>query len=129
MGSSSSSILKAKQDRQQEYGLTGDFDPERDLFREFQGVKEVAEYNDEELTPPILDELNKMRKIPGQKGVWCDVQTYLPNDQSKSLGQRFWAVLIGNNKYNDARELYGGISSTQYDRLLKIVQVALTILN
>ena len=130
--SSLSSVLKTEQDRQKEYALTSDFNPERDLLRECRSTKEVDENDDETLrasTLPILDELNKMRNIPGQKGIWRDVQESLPNDESERVGQRFWAVLIGNNKYNDARELYGEISFTQYGSLLNIVQVALTILN
>ena len=131
--SSLSSILKTEQDRQ-EYALTGGFIPERDLFRESQSVKEVDEYDDEtlqELTLPISDELNKIHKmgIPSQEGIWRDVQESLPNDESKRVGQRFWAVLIGNNKYNDARELYGEIRFTQYSPLLNIFQAVSTIPN
>ena len=132
MKSSLSSILTTKQDKQQEYALTRNFDPERDHFKESQSVKEVVEYDDEELTLPILDELNKIHKmgnISSQKGIWLDVQGSLPNYESKRVGQHFWAVLIGNNKYNDMRELHGEISFTQYGPLLNIVQVALTILN
>ena len=102
----------------QEYGLIGDVDPEH-LFKECQ--RKAREAEDETLqkftisTLNALDTIHKMRKqfshnfILGQEGLWPEVEEAPPNDQSKTIGQNFWAVLIGNDKYAAGKELYGEI--------------------
>jgi hypothetical protein len=136
------STTKFEQDLWQEYGLIGDVDPEH-LLKECQ--RKAREAEDETLQKittfflNALDTIHKFRKQPShsfvlrQEGIWPEAEEALPNDQSvaKTIGQKFWAVLIGNNKYTDGKleELYGAIKFTQYDALLNISQVALTTLN
>ena len=104
----------------QEYGLIDDVDPEH-LFKECQ--RKAREAEDEALQKYTmsnlkeLDRIHKARKqsslgfVLGREGIWRDVEEALPNDQSKLIGQNFWAVLIGNNKYTSPRleELRGAI--------------------
>jgi hypothetical protein len=137
------SFAKFEQDRWQEYGLTGDFDPET-LLKECQRrVREAEKWGNKELqesTMSVLDALDmihKMRKqlshsfAHGQEGIWRNVGEATKNDQLKAVGRRFWAVLIGNDKYNTGKELHGEISFTKYASgpFLNIIQVALTTLN
>ena len=132
------STTKFEQDLWQEYGLIGDVDPEH-LFKECQRkARQAKDETLQKITMSILnalDTIHKLRKklphsfVLGQEGIWPEVEDALPNDQSKIIGQNFWAVLIGNNKYTSGGELYGAINFTQYGALLNISQVALTTLN
>ena len=100
----------------QEYGLTGDVDIDQ-LFKECQRKAREADgtpfHRCTMLILSALDTIHKIRKrlshsfVLGQEGIWADVEETLPDDQSKAVGQHFWAVLIGNNKYNAAKNLYG----------------------
>lgn len=138
------SIAKFEHDRWQEYGLTGDFDPET-LLKECQRrVREAEKRGNKELqesTMSVLDALDmihKMRKqlsysfahASGQEGIRRNVGEATQNDidQLKAVGRRFWAVLIGNDKYSTGKQLHGEISFTQYGPFLNIIQVALTTL-
>ena len=113
------STSKFERNLWKEYGLIGDVDPEH-LFKECQ--RKAREAKDEALQDftlwrlSVLNEMHKVRKelsdsfVLGQEGIWPqwpEVEEALPNDQSKIIGQKFWAVLIGNNKYTSLRELYG----------------------
>ena len=119
----------------QEYGLTGDIDLDH-LFKECQRRAREADGTLQKSTMLILsalDTIHKLRKrlphsfVPSQESIWPDAEEILPDDQSKAVGQHFWAVLIGNNEYNSARELGGEREFTQNGPLLDSVQVALMI--
>ena len=133
------STTKFEQDLWQEYGLIGDVDPEHLLKECKRKAREAEDETPQKYTMLILnalDAIHNYRKkfspnfVLGQEGIWPEAEETLPNDQSKIIGQNFWAVLIGNNKYTAGKELYGAINFTQYGAsLLNISQVALTTLS
>ena len=99
----------------QQYGLVGDVDPEH-LLKECQRRAREAVDDQQQivmLTLSALDAIHEVRKqsshsvILSQEGIWPETEETPPDDQSKAVGQHFWAVLIGNNKYNAAKDLHG----------------------
>ena len=115
-------ITQFEQDLWQEYGLIGDVDPEY-LLKECQrkAREAISEIHQPSAmwTLTALDGIHKTRKqfshsvVLGQESISPEVEEALPNDQSKAIDQHFWAVLIGNNKYTDMKELYGEIGLAQ----------------